>query len=449
MSAPAPAPVVAPLRLPPIAEETLPNGLSVVTATRKDLPLVAVRLVLQSGAARDPKGKEGVASLTGSVLRRGTKERSGDQIDDGIESIGGLLGVDVGAESTSIAVTVPSEHVATALEIVADLARAPSFPKKQVDQSRRQVLAHLQNELDDPSALADRALVEYFYGKNHPFGHPIEGRTASVKTLERADVVAFHKATYTPAGAMLIFVGDMDPAQAKALATKFFADWKGKALEPLALEAPAAPNGFDVLLVDKADATQAQVRAVVPGLARKDPAYYPATVANTIVGGGFTSRLVDEVRVNRGLSYSVGTRLVAMREFGAISFSTFTKTETVREILDVSFGVMDAFREKGPTADEVEKARRYVIGLYPGRVESIDHFAEALASARLTGIPFTEIAEYRGKVASVVPDAASVVARRWPSKQGAKVVVVGAASKIRPQLEGLGKVTVVKAAAYK
>jgi zinc protease len=439
-----PSSSIAPLHLPPISEETLPNGLTVITARKAELPLVAVRLVMRTGASLDPKGKEGIAAFTGMLLRRGTTKRSANQIDDEIESIGGLMGVDVGYEGTSIVVTVPSENVATAVDVLADLAQRPAFREKEFDLAKRRELAHLKQDLDDPSGLADRALVRYYYGKDHPFGHPTEGRTASVKTFKRSDVVSFHKKTYGAAGAMLFFVGDIDPATAQTLASKAFAKWAPNDRPSLEIPVPEKPDGLQIVLVDKADATQAQIRVVSPGLARKDPEYYAAVVANTIVGGGFTSRLVDEVRVNRGLSYSVSTRLVSLRKMGAISYSTFTRTETVREILDVSFKVLNDFREKGPTAEETEKAKRYVIGLYPGRVESIDQLAEALAGAKMTDLPFESIAEYRSRVGAVDPAAASQVAKRFPTPAGARVVIVGNAKKIRPQLEGLGTLKVIK-----
>lgn len=440
---------VAPLSLPPITESTLANGLSVVTVEKHDLPLVTLRLVLRTGAIRDPDGKAGLASFTGSLLRRGTAKRSGEELDDTIESSGGLMGVEVGFETTSVVVTVPREHLLSALDVVAELVRAPSFPQADVDIERRQLLAGLAHDLDDPSYIADRAISRFFYGENHPYGRPAHGQTASVSTFVRADVLDFHKATYSPSGALLFFAGDVDAKEATAAAERLFGDWTGPALERIEPPAPVVPSGVRVLLVDKPDASQAQVRATVPGLARKDPRYHAAVLANTVVGGGFTSRLVDEVRVNRGLSYSVGTRLVALRDFGAISFSTFTRTDTVREILDVAFGVLDAFAKTGPTDVELAHAKRYVIGLYPGRVESIEQLTEALASMRLLGLPFDEIERYRDELAAVQDESVRAVAPLWPGSAGASVVVVGDAQSIRPQLESLGSVTVVKASEFR
>lgn len=439
---------VAPLNLPPVNEQTLPNGLSVVTVERHDLPLVAMRLLVPTGAGRDPEGKAGLASMTGSLLRRGTASRNSEQIDDAIESVGGLLGVDVGYETTTLASTVPSEHAATALEVIADLVRHPSFPEAEYETAKRLTLAHLRNDLDDPSTVADRALVEFFYGQGHPYGSPVNGRTASVSSFTRDDVVRFHRDTYTPHRALLIFVGDIDATKARELATKVLGDWTGVKTQPLTIAPPTSSKGVEILLVDKPDATQAQVRVAVPGLSRRDPRFFSAAMANTIVGGGFTSRLVDEVRVNRGLSYAVSTRVVALREFGAITYSTFTKTETVREILDVSFGVLDEFRAEGPTDEELDKAKRFVVGLYPSRVESIEGLAEALGAARILGLPFESISEYRTRIAEVPLERVKEAAKLYPSTSAARIVVVGNAVKIRPQLEGLGTVTIRKAVEF-
>ncbi len=435
---------VAPMTLPPLTETALPNGLSVVTVERHDLPLVTVRLVIGTGSARDPLGKDGLAAFTADLLRRGTARRSADQIDDAIESVGGLLGVDAGLEATGLTATVPSDHAAGALEVIADLAQRASFPEPEVELARRRTLALLAQLLDEPSSVADRALVDIFYGKDHAYGHPGDGRASTVETFRREDAAAFRDATYRPAGALLLFAGDIRPEEAVQLARNAFGEWEG---EPLASSSPAAaarPRGLDVLLVDKADATQAQVRLAVPGIARKDVRFYAAVLANAVVGGGFTSRLVDEVRVNRGLSYSVGTRLVALRELGAVTLATFTKSETAREILDVSLGVLDAFRAEGPTAQELDKARRYVIGLYPERVESNEQLAEALSSARFLGLPFDVVARYRDELARATLPEVVEMARLFPGSDGAKVVVVGRAGEIAAQLEGLGAVTVRK-----
>ncbi len=439
-----PVPSIAPLKLPPIQEETLPNGLSVVTVRKADLPLVAIRLVIRTGATLDPKGKEGLAAFTGGLLRRGTRKRSADEIDNAVESVGGLLGVDVGYEGTSIAATVPAEHVATALDVVADLARNASFPTKQFDLEKRRSLAQLKQDLDDPSTVADRALVRFFYGKDHPFGHPVEGNTKSVRRIERGDIASFYRKTYSPHGAVLFFVGDIDPAEAGRLARSTLADWEGHPWTPKEIQNPGAIEGPQILLVDKPDATQAQVRVTVPGISRNDPSYFGAVVANTVLGGGFTSRLVDEVRVNQGLSYSVSTRVVALRRGGAISYSTFTQTDTVRKILDVSFKVLSEFHDRGPTEEEVVKAKRYVIGLYPGRVESIDQLAEALAAARLNDLPFRSIEEYRGRIGAIDRAGAAAVAQLFPIPKVSKIVIVGNASKIEPQLRGFGTVTAAR-----
>src|SRR5262245_8923650 len=215
---------VGPISLPPLKEEKLENGLTTVVAERRELPMVSVRLVLRAGAARDPKGKEGLASLVGSLLRRGTQKRTADQIDEGVESIGGRLSVDTGPDATVLALSAPSERLGELLDVAADLVTRPSFPPKEVDNARARTLASLARALDEPAEVADRALSSAAWG-DHPYGHPPEGYTRTVKGLTREDVVAFHKATYVPRGSVLVVAGDVDPAAVLETARKAFGAW--------------------------------------------------------------------------------------------------------------------------------------------------------------------------------------------------------------------------------
>lgn len=440
---------IAPLVLPLISEQTLSNGLSLISVSRPELPLVSVRLVIPSGSVRDPKGKEGLSSFTAQLLRRGSSTHTADEIDDAVEQIGGLLGVETGYQATSLSLTVPSEQVEAALEILAELVQHASFPEDEVERARRRELAQLQNDLDDPSTVAGRALARFFYGDEHPYSAPTGGSSESVKTFIREDLVSFRDTSYTPVGAFVVLVGDIKGQKARELVQKHLGNWEGKALEPIEVPWPKAGQGVELLLVDKPDASQAQIRVAVPGLNRHDPRFHAAVVANSVVGGGFTSRLVDEVRVNRGLSYSVGTRVVAMRDIGLIAYSTFTRSETVREILDVSFEVLDRFGAEGPSQDEVEKVGRYIVGLYPGRLESIEGLAATLASTKLLGLPFSSITSYRDEIAAVTQGDAAEVSQLWPSSQQARIVVVGKAKEIVAQLEGLGTIQHAKASDYR
>lgn len=428
----------APIQLPPLKEKLLDNGLLTVVAERHELPMVSVRLLLRAGSARDPAGKEGLGQLVATVLRRGTANRTADQIDEAVESIGGRLSVDVSSDATYIALSAPSERLADLLEVAADLAIRPSFPQKEVDDARERTLAGLARDLDEPSVVADRATTIAAWG-DHPYGHPAEGWTRTVRTLKRDDAVAFHKAVYVPRGSVLIVVGDADVAAVQEICVKFFGAWKAPAREVPALPEPAAPRP-GVTLIDKPDATQSQVRLVYPGVVRAHPDYFPLVVGTTSLGGGFTSRLMDEVRVNRGLTYGISARAGADLVAGRVRVGTFTKTETTREIIDVTRKVIADFQASGPSPKELAKTQRYLNGLYPLGLETDDDLARVLADVHLYGLGYDYVTAYPDRIAAVDKKGVVRAAQAWLAGQAPAIVVVGKAAEVKKQLEGLGEI---------
>jgi zinc protease len=197
------------------------------------------------------------------------------------------------------------------------------------------------------------------------------------------------------------------------------------------------------VLIHKPDATQAQVRIVAPGLPRSTPRYAEAVVANTALGGGFTSLLVDAIRVDRGLSYSVNTRLHMNRRAGLSVFSSFTKNETLRELVDVALEKMRAYAQTGPGEDSLDKARRYLSGLYPLGLESHEALAEQIADAILDGLGLEHIQTYRSRVLAVTPQQAhSIAPDISPARDGALLTVVGEADAARRALDGLSPLDV-------
>jgi zinc protease len=197
------------------------------------------------------------------------------------------------------------------------------------------------------------------------------------------------------------------------------------------------------VVVHKPDATQAQVRIVSPGLPRTTPRYAEAVAMNTALGGGFTSLLVDAIRVDRGLSYSVSTRLHMNRRAGLSVFASFTKNETLRELIDVALEKMQGYAASGPSEDMLDKARRYLAGLFPLGLESHEALAEQISDALLDGVGLEHLAKYRSRVLAVtVEQARAVAAELSPAQPGAQLIVVGEADVARRALNGLCPVEV-------
>lgn len=416
----------APVALPPRETFSLANGLQVIVCRRPQLPLVCVELVLEVGGAHDPVEKAGLASMTAQLLRRGTSHRSADEIHQAIEFVGGQLESHAGPDATTITATATSENLALALELVADVTLHPSFPKAEFDLQRRRVLAELVQELDEPSVVGDRAMLRTLLPSGHPYALPTAGTRGGVSNLQRRDLTTFHRRHYAPGIATLVVVGDVEAAQVQRLARRFLGQWKEREVPGVEIDPPQAPERNRILVVHKEQATQVQVRFVAPGYHRKtDPVHFAATVANGAFGGGFTSRLVDEIRVERGLSYNANTRFLHLRGGGLFIFSSFTRNESVGELLQVLLDEAKRAREKGFSEAEIERSRNYLAGLYPLRLETNEQIAAALAESLLYDLPEDWVSSYRSRLAAVQTDEANAAARDHFFAGPCGIVLVG------------------------
>ncbi len=429
--------------LPPIRRETLSNGLRVVVAERGGVPLAAVRLVLRGGSSLDPRGRAGLAHLAALAARRGTRRWAGPEIDLAVESLGAELGAGVDEDATYFGLSAPVEVLPRCLDILAEVATSPTFPSAEVQRLRRREIASLAHDLDEPAVVADRAMIQAAFG-DHPYGHPAEGRSKDLRATRRSDVAALHARSYRPGAALLVVVGKVDAGEVLALVRRRFGRWRGPGGAGTVPEPPAAPP-TSVVVVDKPDVTQTQVRVASPGFPRKSPDYFPGMVASALLGGGFTSRLMEAIRVNRGLSYGVRSRFATSAAGGIFFVSTFTKVETSAEIVQVILDETARFCEEGPGADELERTHSYLCGLFPLSLETHDQLAEKLADLALHDLPDEEVSAFRGRVRAVTTQAARDAGRRYFPRDRRVVVAVGPARTIARPLERFGPVTVFPA----
>lgn len=438
-----------PLTLPAVSESTTSSGLQVLAAERGPLPLVSMRLVLRAGGSTDPKDKHGLADFTVRLLRRGTARMSADAIDEAVEFVGASLATGVSEDLMSLYVTTPAEHFPAMLSVLGQLVREPTFPEKEVELARDRSLAQFANDLDDPGTVADRAFTRALWG-DHPYGHDVGGSATHVRTFTREDVARFHRERIGPKGALLVVVGAVKPEVVAAEAEKAFAGWS----QPEQLEPEVAPavegiaQAGKILIIDKPDQTQSQVRIGGPGYRLGHPDYFAATAMNIALGGGFTSRLVNEVRVERGLSYGVGSYFDAMSAGGAFAITTFTKTASTREIIDVVLGEVAKVRKGGITPRELKSGQTYLAGLYPLRTETNDSIASILADIRVHKLGDDWVEKFRDRLRAVTPKQVKEAAAKYCFPRNPAIVVLGKASEVRKQLKGLGSVTVAQVSEY-
>ncbi|HEY2028791.1 MAG TPA: pitrilysin family protein [Myxococcales bacterium] len=436
------------MKLPPLLIETLPSGLTAVAIQRRGLPLFHVRLSLPAGTCEDPRGKAGLSSFTVDLLRRGTRRRPAREVDDLIESMGAQLYADASMEEASLALTVPEELAGPSLDALLEVALEPLFDEEEVAAMRRRTIAGLSSDLDEAATVAGRAVVTLGYGPGHPYAHPGAGLRRNVETFVREDALAFHATRFQQEGALIAVVGAAEPQALFQLLREKLEQWEKSwpaksQRAPLDFATLAPRTGLRGVVVHKPDATQAQVRIVAPGEPRNTPRYAEAVVANTALGGGFTSLLVDAIRVDRGLSYSVSTRLHMHRRAGLAVFSSFTRNQTLRELLDVALDNMRRYARAGPSSDALDKARRYLAGLFPLGIESHEALAEQVADAILDGLGLSHLTSYRQRMLAVTPEGArEAAAALSPARDGALIIVVGDGETAQRALEGLCPVEV-------
>jgi len=418
------APAVAAV-MPSPRDFRLANGLRVVTVEKHDLPLLTASLVSDAGGAGDPAARAGLASLTADVLTKGTATRSATEIAAQIEALGGSIESSADWDGASVSVTVKSDQATPALAILADVARHPAFAAEELERARAQAIDGVSVTLKDPAQLSGLVASRAVFG-NAPYGHVLSGTPESLKAITQSDLRATYQSTWQPGQATLILVGDITPAAAKELAEKNFGSWKGSVEKTHAgAVTPVTPPAPRVIVVDMPDAGQAGVVVARRGIARSDPAFYPASVANTVLGGGFSSRLNQEIRIKRGLAYGAGSSLIARRAPGAIAARTQTKNPTAPETVAIMIAEMKRLGTEPVAAGELEPRKATLIGNFGRRVETTDGIADVLGDYIVEGVSLDELKTFTASVSAVDPAAVQAAAAKLLDPSQASIIVVG------------------------
>jgi zinc protease len=421
-------PAVAPAT-PTVADFRLDNGLRVLVAPKPGLPLVSARLSFDAGTANEVAGKTGVSALTAALLTQGTATRTAPQIATEIEQLGASVGAGSGADFTNLYANAPSDVFPRTVALMADLVRNPAFAQEELDRQRDQTLDGLKVQLSSPGPVASQAAGRVIYGQA-AYGAPGAGTLTSLPAVTRDDIAAFHAARYRPADATLVFSGDITAEAARTLAQQAFGDWRPTGAAPAPAAAPAGQALTPrVVVIDQPGAGQAAVVAALRSVPRADDAYFPLTVGNTLLGGSFTSRLNQEIRIKRGLSYGTRSSLGVRREAGLFTASAQTRNDAAVEVSDLILAEITRLGATQPTASEMTTRKAILTGAFGQSLETVDGLGALVANLALYDLPMSDLADYVGDVEAV--DAAAVqaaFAARLPADR-ASLVIVGDASK--------------------
>lgn len=421
----------------------LDNGLVVLLLEDHELPLVDVTALVRSGGRLDPKDKIGLAELGSRVLRTGgTEKMSGDQLDDWLEGRGASIEASATADSTRVIVSSLAQDFPEVLRVVADVLRRPAFDGGRLEVSRNQAIATVARQNDEPDDILFREFQEIVYGPDSPYA--ASETLASLRAIQRDDLVQWHRRAFHPDRTILGVVGDFRTADVLRLLRDAFGDWP-RGPKATDAEAPIRTQPTPgVFWVEKADSAQSNLLIGHLGVRKDDPDFYALEVLNQVLSGSYASRLFNEVRTRKGLAYSVDGRVASDWGHPSLAYLyTSTKTSTTGAAIQALLDEARGLSTRPPSKEEVDKAKQGILSSF---IFNIDTKREVLAqqlTLEFFGYPLDWLSRYRAGIEAVTLDQVRDAAVRHLRPEDFTIFVVGPAEGRDRPLTDFGKVTPV------
>ncbi len=436
-----------PYHFPGFTRERLPNGLTILASHLPERPLLAVQLILDGGAVSENPSRAGVTSLMAEGLTEGTAVRDAVAFVEAAERLGASLHADGGWETVTASAEVPKRRLGPAVGLLAEMLLQPTFPVDEIDRLRAERLNDLLQAKAEPRRRAERVFAESVYAASSPYARLVGGTESTVPGLDRATVVERHAEVLDPRRATLIVAGDLRDVPVADIVTEHLGAWTADGASERRSPADATPNpaGARVVIVDRPGSPQTEVRIGHVGLPRRIPDYHAVVVMSAILGGLFNSRLQRLLREERGYTYGVGAGFDLRRAPGPFAVRMAVQTEVTAPAVSEALGVLRGMHTIPPTADELDAARDYLIGVFPLRFESPSQVVSAIGGLVVFDLPDDELDRYRPAVAAVTSDEVMAAARHV-RPDDALVVLVGDAARIEADIRatGLGPIEVIR-----
>jgi len=416
--------------------QTLPNGLQVIAVLHHEQPAVSMRLLIRAGSAADPKAKTGLAHLTSALLDQGTTTQSASEFNDAIDFIGGAVNTGAGSDLSWANMVVMKDSFDSSLRMLSDMVRHPSFADAEIARQRQQLLSSLQVSFDDPDFIANAVFDRLVYGF-HPYGLPQSGTPETLASITRADLMAFHQKYFVPNNAILAIVGDVTADEAFASVRRVFGDWERRDVPVIpAVEPPTSTRR--VVVVNKPDAVQTEVRVGNIGIPRNHPDYMAVNLAIRILGGEGSNRLHQVLRTARGLTYGAQADFDTYKESGDFQAETNTRTAATGEVLRLIVDEFWRLQRDRVSERELSDAKAYLTGSFPLTIETPNAIAMQILNVVFFGLPIDQLQTFRDRVNAVTVDDVQRVARLYLKPDKLSVVLVGNAPAFTSQLKGVG-----------
>jgi zinc protease len=430
-------------KMPPMHESKLPNGLSVVLIEDRRFPLATVRLSFQAGLKFDPPEVPGVSGMVAGLLTQGSEKRSFRQIGEELASIGGSLNGHSSPDVLTIGGHVLGENTGKLLDLLADLALNASFPENEVQlqkQNRKQALLAQHSQ---PAFLARKKFDELVFG-DHPYRY-VAPTMESIDRMNQQSMIEFRDSHLIPDNAVLVLLGMLpSPGETMDLLREKFGAWKGKPAHPAPAKNFPEPRRR-LVLVDRPGSVQADIRLGRLAITRTDPDYFPLYVGNTILGGGASSRLFNDVREVKGFAYDVHSELDRRKDAGVALAVTQVRNDVLEPAMEAVLGHLADMGKAPVTATELSDAKNYLSGVFLISLETQSGVADQVDLMKSMGLPRDYLETFTARVRAVEPAQIQDAAGKYFAPDRAVIVVVGDAAQIEKPLEKFGAVQVENA----
>jgi zinc protease len=436
--APTPGPV-RPFRFPRVQRTRLgdPDAPELLVARHGRLPLVTAEVVVEGGAAAEPEDQAGIARLASAALEAGTASRDEEELAWEMESLGVDLEIGAGWDAASIAVTVHTDRLDPAMEILADIVRRPAFPADAVGRIRDQQLADILQRAKEPRALAADAVARFIFADDVPYSRSILGRKETVSALGSDTLRAFHRDHYTAGSAAILVTGAVEPDRARSVVDAHFGDWRGEPAPDAAFEVYQRADETRVFIVHRPGSVQSEIRMGHAGVDRHHEDYFPLVVMNTILGGSFTSRLNMSLREKHGFTYGALSSFAFRRRPGPFTVDVAVASDVTARAIEEALREIRQLREHGPTRDELDSARDYLRGVMPLNLQTTTQVAARLSELVVYRLPDDYFDTARQRIAAVTGHDVHRAAADHVRPDRLAVVIVGDAEQVEAPIRAL------------
>ena len=406
----------------------LNNGMVLLTSEQRAVPMVSIELMVDAGSRYEAANQAGLANLAAKLLIYGTARRTALQISEALDFIGASLDTGCGKDVATVSMTVLKKDLATGLELLAEVLTQATFPQAEIERQKQAIIASIKAAEEEPGAVAGKAFSSVLFPES-PYGRPAEGTEVSVKALQRKSLQEFYKRYYRPNRSIIAVVGDVSEHEIAQSLNAALRKWSkgepgGKSLVPVQIGAP------QTVRVNK-DLTQANIILGHNGVARGNPDYYALQVANYILGGGgFSSRVMDSIRNERGLAYSVYSYFAAEKSHGSFEFVMQTKNETALEAIRIARDEVRRIREEPVSEQELNDAKDFLMGSFPLRFDTNRRVAGFLAQVEYFQLGLDYPERYGELIRKVTREDIQRVAKQYLQPESLITVIVGNMKKI-------------------